>query len=203
MAFENFQPIHQVVLYDGYGNPYAVRNGEYIPINTPSDIGAGQDEYGRLQRFTMVEDESTPDLWRLAITGKVSIQIAPPPAGGVPITIFADNPLAVSQAISPHRTSTIIPSGKTLFIQQIIAGCQGDPTANGSKVEVYFNNGTDHLVDRIYIMGETQFGNYPDTSQARDGTLLVGNGTNYIAIDRSRLSNSLQEIDSVIRGYTI
>jgi len=203
MTFEDKQPIVQIVLYDGYGRPYAVPDGYAVPLNTPSDIAAGIDEYGMCRRMMMIEDEAVPDLWRLAITGKVSVTIPPPPAGGSPVAYYADDPLSVSQAISPHDISFVIASGKTFHIQQIIAGCQGDPAADGSKCEVVFDDGTEHLVDRIYVMGETQFGDYPDTSQARDGTEMVGNGTNTIILRRTRLSNSDQEIDIVVRGYVI
>lgn len=163
------------------------------------------DRGGTVRAMNLVQDDLESTLYRLAVTGKVSITVPPPPPGGTKVTITADNPLIVSQAISPHLTEWTIPDGKTLYIQQIIAGCQGDPSADGSKVEVYYYNGTtQHLIDRIYILGQTQFGNYPDTNMARDGTTFVGVGTaRKIRIYRYRMSNSSQEIDSVIRGYTI
>jgi len=165
----------------------------------------GIDRLGVLRRMDLLQDETDTSLYRLAISGKVSVTIPPPPPGGAKIAISADNPLSISQATSPYLTEWTIPTGKTLFIQQIIAGCQGDPSADGSKVEVYYYDGaTEHLVDRIYILGQTQFGNYPDTSTARDGTVMTGSGTTRkLRIYRSRLSNSTQEIDAVVRGYTI
>lgn len=123
------------------------------------------------------------------------------------MTVVADTPLAISQAQSPFLSEWEIPNGEKLVLQQMIAGCQGDPSADGSKVEVYYWNGsTETLVDRIYVTGQTQFGNYPDTDTARDGTQLDGMptaGEGTIRIYRSRLSNSSQEIDAVLRGYTI
>lgn len=175
-------------------------------INISSKSGvllAAPDLAGTTHHMSLIEDETIPGLYRLAITGKVSVQVAPPPEGGVPVTYFADNPLSISQAQSPHDTDITLPTGKILVIQQIIAGCQGDPSADGSKTEVVFDDGAEHLIDRIFITGQTQFGNYPDTTEARDGTALTGNGTNKLVLRRSRLSNSGQEIDLVVRGYLI
>jgi hypothetical protein len=140
----------------------------------------------------------------IPILGKVSLSVAPPPSGGTAQTIAADDPLLIDQQSSPHLTEWTIPSGKTLYVQQIIAGCQGDPAADGSKVEVvYYNGSTEHAVDRIYVAGQTQFC-YPNTDEARDGTPMAGDGsTKKLRIYRSRLSNSSQEIDAVVRGYTI
>lgn len=203
MSFADKQPIIQIVLYDGYGRAYAVPDGYAVPLNTPSNIFAGIDEYGVCRRIMLVEDEAIPDLWRLAITGKVSVQIAPPPVGGLARSYYADDPLEIGSLLSPHDTSYVIEDGKTFHIQQVIAGCQGDPSEDGSKVEIIFNDGTEHVVDRIYVHGETQFGDYPDTHTARDGTQLLGNGTNTIILRRTRLSNSTQEIDAVVRGYIV
>jgi hypothetical protein len=178
-------------------------SGVAVPAGKSGIQVHAQDQTGLARYLEVIEDETAPGLFRLAISGKVSLQVSPPPEGGTKITYFADNPLAVSQAISPHDTSFVIPSGTLLVIQQIIAGCQGDSSADGSKTEVIFDDGTEHLIDRIYIMGTTQFGNYPDTSEARDGTVLSGNGTNTIVLRRTRLSNSSQEVDLVVRGYLV
>jgi hypothetical protein len=192
------------VMYDDVNNvALAVAEAVAVPANTRGVLSMAEDQTGFGRRLMTIEDATTADLHRLAIDGKVSIQISPPPPGGAKIAISADNPLGISNVTSPHITTWVIPDGKTLVIQQIIAGCQGDPSADGSKVEVYYDNGTLHLIDRIYIMGETQFGNYPDTDTSRDDTALVGNGTHSVKIYRYRLSNSTQEIDAVLRGYTI
>jgi hypothetical protein len=85
-------------------------------------------------------------------------------------------------------------------LQQIVAGAALD--SKGSKVEVLFDNGTLHTIERVYVTGFTNFGSYPDTNTARDGVVLVGNGTNRIIIRRERLSGgSAQEVDAVVRGY--
>jgi hypothetical protein len=196
------------VLYDDVNNvAMAVNDGDPIPANTRSLLASGIDQTGDARRLELIEDEAESGLYRLAITGKVSVIVSPPPEGGTRVAYYADNPLEISQATSPHLTEYDIPDGDTLHIQQIIAGCQGDPSADGSKVEIYYWDGTtDHLVDRIYVTGETQFGNYPDTDTSRDGTAMVGMptaGEGTIRIYRSRLSNSAQEIDAIVRGYTI
>jgi hypothetical protein len=178
-------------------------SGVAVPVGKEGLLVSSIDQAGIARHLEVIEDETAPGLYRLAITGKVSVQVSPPPQGGTKVTYYADNPLSVSQAISPHDTVFVIPDGQQLVIQQIIAGCQGDSSADGSKCEVVFDDGTEHLVDRIYVMGETQFGNYPDTSEARDGTVIVGNGTNELILRRSRLSNSSQEVDLVVRGYLI
>jgi hypothetical protein len=196
------------VLYDDANNvALAVADAVAVPANTRHLLVGGIDQTGDARRLELIEDTQEVGLYRLATTGKVSITIPPPPEGGVKISISADDPLEISQSTSPYLTEWEIDDGKTLNIQQIIAGCQGDPSADGSKVEVYYWDGTDeHLIDRIYVVGQTQFGNYPDTNVARDDEPLVGMptaGEGTIRIYRSRLSNSAQEIDCVIRGYTI
>jgi len=196
------------VLYDDVNNvAMAVADGSPIPANTRSLLASGIDQTGDARRLQLVEDAQEPGQYRLLMSGKVSISAPPVPTGGTPQTIVADNPLAISQAVSPYLNEWDIPNGEKLIIQQIIAGCQGDPSADGSKVEVYYWDGTtEHLIERIYVTGQTQFGAYPDTDSARDGTTLNGMptaGEGTIRFYRSRLSNSSQEIDGVLRGYTV
>ncbi len=176
--------------------------------NDIGDVGAlGIDESATQHQLMTVEDAQISGLHRLAITGQVTVQIPPPPQGGIKLTVSADTPLAISNSNSPHLTEYEITNGKTLHIQQIVAGCQGDPSADGSKCEYFYWDGTtERLLDRIYIVGQTQFGNYPDTSETRDGTAMIGMptaGEGTLRIYRSRLSNSSQEIDTVIRGYEV
>jgi hypothetical protein len=119
------------------------------------------------------------------------------------VTIDASSPLIVGPNPTSHTTEYVIANGKTFFIQQIIAGAEADPSEKGSKIEVaYFDGTTEHLVDRVYVTGFTQFGIYPDTSKTRDGTTMTGNGTTkVIRVKRQRMSTSGQEIDAVVRGY--
>lgn len=145
----------------------------------------------------IVDDED--QLKRLAITGKISVTTPPPPEGGVAVSIDASSPLDVA---TTESDSYVITSGKTFTIQSVTVGAEGDPNSKGSKVEVYFNDGTDHLISRIYVVGQS-VPVFPDTSIARDGTSLTGNGSNVIRIDRTRLGGGTLEIDAVVRGYEI
>jgi hypothetical protein len=171
-------------------------------------LPTGDNGIGRVKLWdgTEVADvvlDSVDGFNRLQIEGKVSITAPPTPPGGTDFILAAESPLEISQAQSPHLTSVVLPTSTTLFITQIVAGCQGDPSADGSKVEVFFWDGTtERIIDRIYVTGFTEFGNYPNVSKTRDGTTLSGDGTNELRIYRSRLSNSAQEIDAVVRGFT-
>lgn len=171
-------------------------------------LPVGDNGIGRMKLWdgTEVADvvtDSIDGFNRLQVSGKVSLVKPETPPGGTDFQLVADNPLTVSQAISPHLTSTVIPNATTLFITQVIAGCQGDPSADGSKVEVlYWDGATEHVIERVYVMGFTEFGDYPNVNKARDGTSLVGDGTAELRIYRYRLSNASQEIDCVVRGFT-
>jgi hypothetical protein len=167
--------------------------------------GVGVPVMGRdstdLARFLMTDGEG-----RLAVSPK------PPtaPPGTTPFT------LAVNEAelevgtggdvASPHDTlGAIIGNGLSLKIQVVTAGSEGDSSENGSVVEVYWRTSgpTDHLVERIYILGETVTVTLPEIDRARDGTLFTGDGVDTrIVVRRRRLSNAAQEVDFVIRGYT-
>jgi hypothetical protein len=111
-----------------------------------------------------------------------------------------DTPLDMS---GNNQTTYVITNGKTFYLQQIVAGSQGDPTENGSRVELFFYDGTEHLVARIYLTGFTTFITYPQLNEARDGTAMSGNGTNYLILRRTRLSGGNQEVDAVIYGYEV
>lgn len=137
---------------------------------------------------------------RLAIDGKVSVSPPPAPPGTTEVIISADSPLSMTGTVT---TSHIIANGKIFHIQQLTAGAEGDPNEKGSKVEVYYYDGTtEHLVERVYIVGFTQFGIYPDTAKARDGTIMIGDGTTKeIRIKRNRLGGNALEVDAVVRGF--
>jgi hypothetical protein len=178
---------------------YGVPDAMAIPANTPGMLLAGKGSSGNA-RFLETVLDTEDSIQRLAITGKVSVQIPPPPPGATAVSVAADTPLDV---FTSEDTDYVITTSKTFHIQQIIVGAEGDPGEKGSKIEVFFDDGAEHLVDRIYVQGTSLFGNYPDTSQSRDGTAITGNGTNKIIIRRSRLGGAALEIDSVIRGYEI
>ena len=106
------------------------------------------------------------------VKGEVSTIPPIPPLGASEFTVSADTPLSIT---GTHDTEYVVTTGKAVRIQQISAGAEGDPTEKGNKVEVIFNDGTEHLVERVYITGFTQSGIYPNTSKARDGTPITGN----------------------------
>lgn len=140
----------------------------------------------------------------LKVSAKIRPGLPTPPSGATLVQISADNPLEVGPNPSYHNTDTDLPAGKTLYIQQVVAGSQGDPTEAGSKVEVIYHDGTtDHLVQRIYVAGATVFVPFDDLSIARDETVMEGGSGKYIRISRIRMSQSSQEIDAVLTGYLL
>lgn len=147
-----------------------------------------------------VETDAADGKQRLAIVGKVSVSAPATPPSATPVTIAGDTPLSIS---TTQNTEYVIPDGETFTLSVVEAGAAGDPTEKGSKIEViYDEDGTEKIIERIYITGQT-VAVYPDTSEARDGTSLVGNaaGTYKIILRRIRLSGTSQEVDAVVRGY--
>lgn len=141
--------------------------------------------------------------------GTLIVASKPPsaPPGTTPFVLAGDTPLEIGPVPAYHETvSPAIGNGLNLYLQTIAAGAAGDPTENGSKVEVYWREGTgptNHLITRIYLSGQTVNLVLPNVNAARDGTALTGNGTNtYLVIRRERLSTAAQEIDAEVRGYT-
>lgn len=137
--------------------------------------------------------------YRLSVDGKVSVVLPTPPGAAVTTVVEASNPLTVTGF---HETSVVIPTGKTFYLTQVVFGATGDPREAGSKVELFYDNGTRHVVDRYYVTGFTQFITYPEITETRDGTIMVGTGTETLIVRRERLeTNSALEIDAVVRGY--
>lgn len=133
---------------------------------------------------------------RLEILGKVALTGALPPPATNAAVIFADTPLTVGN----DDTTFTIPNGETFHLQEIVAGNE-DPT-KGAVIEVLFDDGSEHLIARVYINGETIIIPYTDVIEARDGTSLTGNGSNEIIVRRVKYSGSNIAIDAVVRGYT-
>lgn len=107
---------------------------------------------------------------------------------------------------SPHTTlGSLIPTGKTLTLQSVEVGTEGDSSESGSAVEVYWRVGSpavDHLIGRYYIAGQTVQVVLPDVRAARDGTAFAGDSTTTrIVVVRRRLSVAAMEVDFVVRGY--
>lgn len=140
----------------------------------------------------------------LMVSAKIKPGLPTPPAGATIVQVPADDPLDVGPSPTYRNTDYPIPDGKTLYIQQIIVGSQGDPTEAGSKVEVIYHDGSDdHLVQRIYVAGATVFVPFDDLSIARDQAVMVGGTGKYLRISRIRMSVSKQEIDAVLTGYLL
>jgi len=185
-------------LYDDVNNvALAVAPEVTIPANTRGLLLLGQGYDGKAYPPLISEE------------GRVSVSSAPPspPPGTTEFVLSGDSPLTVGPNPTYQETeSSVIGSGVSLKIQFFAAGAEGDPSEGGSKVEIYWREGatpTDHLVERLYVSGSTVYETLPDTNTARDGTTMVGNGSNTkLVIRRKRLSNSGQEVDAVVRGYT-
>lgn len=141
-------------------------------------------------------------------TLRVASQPPSPPPGTTEFVLAQDEAdLIVGPTPSFDETeSATIGNGVDLFLQFLSAGAAGDPSEKGSKVEVYWREGagpTDHLIERVYLSGQTVNVTLPDVHKARDGTVLTGDGsTTKLVIRRERLSTAAQEIDAEVRGYT-
>jgi hypothetical protein len=170
-----------------------------VPAGTRGLLVVGEADDGKAQAIEVRVDPAD-SIRRLQIAGKVTLTAPVPPPSTTAVTVSANSPLSIT---TDHTTEYIITNGKTLYIQQIACGSEGDTSERGSAVEVsYFDGTTEHLVERIYINGFTQYGVLPDTSTARDGTVMTGNGTTKtLRVKRRRLSGSSQEVDAVVRGY--
>jgi hypothetical protein len=180
-------------------------------LSTPTDGDSSTSAYGLgffgvthadLFRWLLVEDD-----------GRLVVAASPPtPPPGTTEFVLAVNESELDvgsggDVSSPHDTdSSTIGSGVTLYIQTIEAGTEGDPSEGGSKVEIYWVEGagaTEHIVDRVYSVGDTLNISLPSITTARDGTVMTGNGTNtFLRVRRTRLSGTAKEVDFAIRGYT-
>lgn len=189
----------KVKLVDSNDVALDLARGSAVPAGTRGLLVVGEDVDG-VARAVDVRIDPNDSKRRLQIEGKVTLTAPVAPPSTTAVTIAADTPLAIT---TDTTTSYIITNGKTFYIQQIACGSEGDSTERGSVVEVkYYDGATEHLVERIYVNGFTQYGVLPDTSKARDGTLMTGNGTTKtIRITRRRLSGASQEVDAVVRGY--
>lgn len=219
--------LQKVYLVDGVNEiELAVADATAIPANTRSILMMARDPSGNARRLVALKDGDTLNgeygqsvlardkthaaRYLLSETDGALIVAAKPPSappGTTEFVLAGDTPLTIGPVPNYHETvSAAIGNGINLFIQTVSAGAAGDPTENGSKVELYWREGTgptDHLITRIYLSGQTVNLVTPNINAARDGTQLTGNGTNtYLVIRRERLSTAAQEIDAEVRGYT-
>ena len=115
--------------------------------------------------------------------------------------IIVGSPLVVEGNTSDD-TEYVITSGKTFTIKKITLGATGNPTENGSMCEIIYEDGYgEHIVDILFTAGSTQSEGLPDTDNARDGTVMVGDGVAKIIIRRTRLSIEDQKVDTVVKGF--
>jgi hypothetical protein len=183
------------ILYDANGVPMAVEDGIAVPANTRGLLIAGESSAG--------------DAWFLRVDGKKNLKVTnslptPPPGSTEVIIAQPENALSIAGGISnPHDTEYVIPNGETFYLQIVSAGAAGDPSENGSRVDVlYYDGAFYHICARLYLSGQTVYEAFPDSSHARDGTTMTGDGsTKKIVLRRIRLSQATQEVDAEIRGY--
>lgn len=190
--------IGEIRLVDSNDIDLAIDHTGTFPVTQYGLPIGGRDQ----TQFNIVSVEEDPQdgKYRLSIQGKVSVSAPISPPAATDVTISADNPLTVNGS---STTDYIIPNGVTFNISQITYGAEGDPNEKGSKITVSYIDAAavSHVIDRVYFTGFTgQI--FPDTSTARDGTVLTGNGTTtLIRLVRERLGGSGLEIDCVLRGY--
>jgi len=126
--------------------------------------------------------------------------VCPPTA--TEVNIYADDPLELSNANSPHDTEYVIGNSKTFHVQRVIVGAGHDPSEKGSKVELIYNDGTEHVVTRYFVENQTFVIQLSDIAKARDGTTMIGNGTTKkFVVRRTRLSSAGQMVDVHVQGY--
>lgn len=130
----------------------------------------------------------------------------PPPDTTEFVLSQDDADLEIRGNDSPDDTeSAVVEDGVNLYLQTFLAGAAGDPSEKGSRVDVLWREGagpTDHVVERLYVSGQTTTLQLSDVNKARDGTVLTGDGaTTKLVIRRYRLSSSKQEVDVSVRGY--
>lgn len=133
----------------------------------------------------------------LRVTGKVAVTGSVPPPATNAFVVVADNPLTVGS----DDTEVIIPAGEDLHLQAVTFGNE-DPT-KGARIEVIYDDGAEHLVFRGFCNGRTISFAFADVTAARDGTTMVGNGTNKIIVRREKYSGTDIAIDAVLRGYSV
>jgi len=156
--------------------------------------GPGEQDY---ERIGSIQDGPSR---RLLTSGKIVVTPPQPPTGAVAVTIDASDPLIVSNPPLWHETDYVIPAGKTFYLQFISVGAAGDPSEKGARIEIFYDDGTRHILERYYVTGFTIPMAYDDVTEARDGTTMVGDGVHKIVVRREELSKA-GEVDAVVRGY--
>jgi hypothetical protein len=181
---------------DSSANEIAFQDGADASSGS-SLLAAGKDSQD-YARTLLTEDDGTL---------KVASQPPSPPSGTTEFILAQDDAnLEVGPSPVYHETeSAVVGNGVVFNLQLVVAGAAGDPSERGSKVELFWREGagpTDHLITRVYLVGASLALTFPSVSQARDGTAMIGNGTNTkVVLVRTRLSTAAQEIDAEVRGF--
>lgn len=137
------------------------------------------------------------------LAGQIVVPYPPacPPAA-TEVNIYADNPLELSNANSPHDTERVIGNGKTFKLQRIIVGAGHDPSEKGTEVELIYKDATEHVVARFFAENATYELGFGDLPKARDATVMAGNGSTFkFIVRRTRLSSAGQKVDVHVQGY--
>jgi len=198
--------IGRVKITEGTNVAGLILDGAIYRLQVETKQAAGSVVNTRIQdgNGTILADVSTDPIDafnRLAVEGKVSISNPMAPAGTTAVQ-YAPSPLGF---MGVDTDTFVITDGKTLTIQSIFAGAEGDPTEKGSKVEVFYTpdgGATEKIIDRIYITGDT-ISLFPDVKKSRDGTSLLGIAVNQgkIIIRRTHFGGVSKEFDVVVRGF--
>jgi len=138
-----------------------------------------------------------------SLPGQIVVPYPPAcPPGATEINIYADNPLELSNANSPHDTERVIANGKTFKLQRVIVGAGHDPSEKGTEVELIYEDASEHVVARFFAENATYEMQFGDLDRARDTTTMVGNGSTFkFIVRRTRLSSSGQRVDVHVQGY--
>ena len=170
-----------------------------IPANTRGLMVMGEDASGKAQAADIRKD-TVDNIRRLQIEGRVSVTAPVAPPSTTAVSIASDSPLSIT---SDSTTNYVITNAKTFYLQQVVAGSEGDTSERGSVVEVlYYDGSTEHIIERVYLNGFTTSISLNNINKSRDGTTMTGDGsTKQIRVRRRRLSGSSQEVDAVVRGY--
>jgi len=225
--------ISNVILYDKDGVSMAVSEAIALPVGTRGFVGVAIDG-GGLARFVasdtvgrqiavgaaadgtslagnpvLIAGSDGTNVRTLQVDNNKNLRVAAtrpiPPVGSTAVVIAqAEANLSISGS-SPVNTEYIIPTAQTFYLQTLSGGAAGDPSESGSRIDViYYDGATEHVVTRLYVSGQTTTVVFPDSSQARDGTAMTGNGsTKKIILRRIRLSQASQEVDGEVRGYVV
>jgi len=161
-------------------------------------VGPGDQDY---EPLGSVQDGAKR---RLLVSSKTVVTPPQPPTGSVAVTIDASDPLEVSGNPLIEEAEYTIPDAKAFYLQFVAVGAAGDPTEKGARVEVFYAVGaTRHVLERYYLTGFTLAVAHDDVAEARDGTVMVGDGsTTKIIVKRQQMSKA-GEIDAVVRGYVL